>query len=73
MKEEKQLSKEEVLQIPKLVESMRIGDIADSFGVSRSSIKHWIAKLRKIGYEVKTKKGRKGLLETNDNSNEAKS
>lgn len=61
--ETKQLTKEEILEIPILVETMTIAQIAEKYGVHPNTIKSWINKLRKNGYKVKMRKGRKGLLE----------
>jgi transposase len=60
----KELSKEEVLKIPKLIEEKKsYKQIAIQFGVHETTIKNWVYKLRKIGYTIKTKRGKKGMLE----------
>lgn len=63
MKEEKQLSKEEVLQIPELIDQRKTyKEIAIIFDVHENTIKNWVMKLRKSGYKVNTKKGKRAML-----------
>ncbi len=68
MKEDKQLTKEEILQIPELVKTNTLKEIADKFQVHESTIKNWVYKLRKNGYRVPTKKGKRGILEQLENN-----
>lgn len=63
-KEKRLLTKEEVLQIPELLEKrLTYKDIGEHFGVHENTIKGWVLKLRKSGYKVITYKGKKALLD----------
>jgi transposase len=63
MKLDKQLTKEEILQIPELIKVMTLKEISVKFDCHYNTIRSWIYKLRKNGYKIEIKKGRKGLLE----------
>lgn len=70
---ERELTKEEVLQIPELItEKKTFKEIAITFGVHENTIKSWVRKLRKAGYKIKTKRGRMGMLEKLENNKETK-
>lgn len=56
------LTKEQVLSIPKLLETKTQLDIARVFDVSRQSIVYWVARLKEKGQIINSKKGRKSLL-----------
>lgn len=63
-----QLSKEQVLDIPSLIESGETQmDIAIYFGVSRNSINRWVRILKKRGIPVKTKLGKPCTLTISSN------
>lgn len=58
------LTKQQVLAIPKLLETKSVEEIAVKYQVSWTSIWYWIRKLRDKGIECKTRKqGRIGLLD----------
>jgi transposase len=62
-KQKKCLTKEQVLQIPELVKQKTYKEIALLFDTTEGTIKNWVAKLRKSGYQVKAKRGRRALLD----------
>ena len=58
----KQLTKEQIMSIPKKRESMTDSQIAEEFDCSRVTIQRWIKRLRALGIEVQ--KGRMGRPKT---------
>ena len=58
----KQLTKEDILRIPELRESMTDTQIAEMFGCSRATVQRWVKKLKTLGIEVKSKRGRPEIL-----------
>lgn len=58
----KNLSYEEVKSIPSLFEKLVTREaVAKKLGVTASAVDKWIARLRKAGYKVKIKRGRKPI------------
>ncbi len=60
------LSKEQVLAIPEALKILTCQQIADSpeYNCKVETIRRWARKLRKIGYEVNMKRGRRTVLPT---------
>ena len=57
------LNREQVLNIPKLLNSMSMGQIARHYGVSNQAIYYWVKILKSRGYKIKTRKrGSVGLI-----------
>lgn len=50
------LTKDQVLQIPKLKETMSLREVAIHFGCSREAISYWTRRLRSEGFDVKNQK-----------------
>jgi transposase len=61
-KKPRNLTEEEVMQIPELIKTMSIKEISTHFGVHERSINYWIKTLRAKNVEVKTKTGRRPTL-----------
>jgi len=56
------LTEKEAREIPELVKTLTIKEIASHFGVHERSINRWIQVLRAKGIEVKTRVGRPPIL-----------
>lgn len=55
----KRLTREEILSIPKLIESMTDTQVAQKLGCSRHTVLRWVHKLKRYGVDVpERKKGR---------------
>ncbi len=55
------LTTDQVLQIPKLIETKNQKEIAEMFGVNTQTIVYWIRRLKKDGVPIKPKLGRRPL------------
>ena len=64
MKVKVTLTKQQILNIPKLTPKKTAKEIATEYGISRDMVWYWIRKLRKKGIKVTTQsRGRKGILD----------
>ncbi len=53
------LTQEQVLTIPKLLETLSVKEVADKLGVGYSAIYYWIPKFKEKGYNVKPARNKK--------------
>lgn len=57
------LTKDQIMKIPLLKETMGVHEIAAHFNVGVRTIHYWIVKLKKAGYKIKRDKaGRKPIV-----------
>ena len=56
------MTAEEVKQIPELLKTMKIKEVAKHFDVHERTINLWIKKLRREGVKIHLEKGRPALI-----------
>jgi len=57
------LTKEQVMNIPKLLETCCVREVAEKYNITWQAVWYWVKKLRSKGIVIKTRsKGRKELL-----------
>ena len=56
MAEKNKLTKKQVLDIPRLLKTMSMGEVARHYRVTDQAIYYWVRRLREKGVKIKTRK-----------------